>query len=218
MSKVARVLCREWWAVSRQMCVVALLALLSGTAGLGGLPQAGVAQAARLEGLRFEDTVVLSDRTLRLNGLGLRGVAWIKAFVAGLYLAAPTGDVGQALAMPGPKRLRLKMMLEAPSKEFSKAFAKGVSRNEADRVQLQLASRMSVFNQLVDDMGTLRKGDTIDLDYLPGVGMQLKLNNKRQGAAIEGEDFYRAILKIFIGDKPVDQRLKEGLLSGGSAS
>lgn len=216
MAQCARVSLREWWTLSRQLCVLAMLAMLSGGVGVGGLPQAGTAQAARLEGQRFDDTVVLADRTLRLNGLGLRGVAWLKAFVAGLYLAAPSSDAGQVLAMPGPKRLRLKLMLEVSSKEFSKAFSKGVRKNEPDKVQAQLASRMAVFIANIDAMGTLRKGDAIDLDYVPGKGMQMKWNNKVQGPLIEGEDFYRAILKIFIGERPVDKRLKEGLLSGGS--
>jgi len=200
---------------SLQLWMVVCLAVVSGAVGSGAPGMAGQAQAARLEGQRFDDQVTVGDRVLRLNGLGLRGVAWIKAFVAGLYLAAPTRDPAQALAMPGPKRLRMKVMLEAPSKEFSKAFAKGVRRNESDKVQAQLADRMSRFIQMVDGLGTIRKGDTIDLDYVPGTGTQLRLNQKAVGTPFEGEDFYRALLKIYIGDRPVDARMKEGLLRGG---
>jgi Chalcone isomerase-like len=193
---------------------LALLAMLAGAMVGGALPGIGQAQAAKLEGQRFDDTAVVSDRTLRLNGMGLRGVAWIKAFVAGLYLPAPTKDAAQALAMPGPKRLRLRMLMEVSSHEFSKAFDKGVRKNETDKVQAQLAPRMAAFFKVVDGLQTLRKGDTIDLDFSPGQGMQLRLNNKAIGKPIEGEDFYRAILKIFIGERPVDKRMKEGLLGG----
>lgn len=218
MSKAARNALRRLVAgAGRPWCLVALLALLSGAAGPGLLPGGGQAQAARLEGQRFDDTVVVADRTLRLNGLGLRGVAWIKAFVAGLYLAAPSRDPGQIMAMQGPKRLRLTMMLEAPSKELSKAFAKGIRRNESPQVQQQLARRVTAFVALIDGIETLRKGDVLDLDYVPGVGAQFKLNNRPLGAPVPGEDFYRAILKIFIGDRPVDPRLKEGLLRGRPA-
>ena len=114
--------------------VVATLAVVSGVLGVGGLPNVGEAQAARLEGQQFDDTQVVADRTLRLNGLGLRGVAWVKAFVAGLYLPAPTRDASQAMAMPGPKRLRMKIMLEAPSRELSKAVTRGVSKNENEKI------------------------------------------------------------------------------------
>lgn len=216
MLNVVRIVWRGLSQSGRDCCVAATLALMSGAMGVAGLPQVGEVQAARLEGQRFEDTTVVADRTLRLNGLGLRGVAWIKAFVAGLYLAAPTRDGGQAMAMQGPKRLRMKLMMEAPSREFSKAIRGGVRKNESDQVQNQLADRLEAFTQRVDGLGTLRAGDTIDLDWLPGLGLQLMLNQRPVGEPTPGEDFYRAVLKIFIGERPVDQRMKEGLLRGGS--
>ena len=218
MLNMARILFLVSASAGRRLCAAALLGVLSGAVGWGAPGEQGLAMAARLEGQRFDDTVVLGDRTLRLNGLGLRGVAWIKAFVAGLYLPAPSREVAQVLAMPGPKRLRLKVMLEAPSKEFSKAFSRGMRRNESEKVHMQLAARMATFVITIDGIGTIRKGDTIDLDFTPGQGMQLKLNNKLVGGPIEGDDFYRALLKIFIGEKPADPEMKEGLLRGGPSS
>lgn len=215
--KPARFMLRGLAGAGRPWCLAAALALLSGALGVSPLPGQGVAQAAKLEGQRFDDTLVVGDRTLRLNGLGLRGVAWLKAFVAGLYLAAPSSDPGQVMAMPGPKRLRLKMMLEAPSKELSKAFSKGVQRNETPAVQAQLSERMAAFVALIDGLGTLKEGDVLDLDFVPGAGAQLKLNNSAVGGPVAGEDFYRAILKIFIGERPVDPKLKQGLLRGRPA-
>lgn len=205
-------------AAGRPLCLAALMALVSGMVGVCEPPGAGQAQAARLEGQHFDDTVVVGDRTLQLNGLGLRGVAWIKAFVAGLYVAAPSRDAGQLMAMQGPKRLRLKLMLEAPSQELSKAIAKGVRRNETPAVQSQLGERLAVFVSLVDGMGTLRQGDALDLDFVPEVGVQLLRNGKPVGGPVQGEDLFRAILKIFIGERPVDQRMKEGLLRGRSGA
>ncbi|WP_233584661.1 chalcone isomerase family protein [Aquabacterium soli] len=201
-------------AAGRPWCVAALVAVMSGMAGVGHLPGVSQAHAAVLESQRFDDNVVVADRTLRLNGLGLRGVAWIKAFVAGLYVAAPSRDPGQLMAMQGPKRLRLKIMLEAPSKELSKAFSKGVRRNEVAAVQGQLGERMAVFAGLIDSLGTLKVGDALDVDFVPGQGAQLRHNGKAVGEPVAGEDFYRALLKIFIGERPVDARLKEGMLRG----
>lgn len=203
------------WSV--RLWLVACLSVLSGGVGVAGLPGVGEVQAARLEGQHFDDQMVLGDRTLRLNGLGLRGVAWIKAFVAGLYLAAPTQDAAQALAMQGPKRLRMKVMLEAGSHEYAKALGKGVRRNESERVQAQLADRLGAFIQTIEAMGMIREGDTIDLDYVPGVGTQLRWNQRAVGQPVPGEDFYRALLKVYIGERPADKKLKQGLLRGGAS-
>lgn len=192
----------------RQLAVATLLAALSG-AGLN------VACAATLDGQQFDDTTVLSERTLRLNGLGLRGVAWVKAFVAGLYLPAPTRDSVQVLTMPGPKRLRLKIMLDAPSHELTKSLTSRIARNEPEAAQVQMADRLNSLASHLDSMGDLRVGDTVDIDFVPEQGTVLRLNERLVGTSVVGEDLYRSVLKIFVGDKPVDKRLKEGLLGGG---
>lgn len=197
-----------------------LLVTLGGLAGVTGLLPApivgvGVAQAATLEGQRFEPTVQLADRTLRLNGLGLRGVAWIKAFVAGLYLPSTTRDAGVALSMPGPKRLQLKVMLEAPAAELSKSLNRRVRRHEAPAVQQKLAPRLEVLTADIDAMGTLKAGDVIDLDYVPDQGVMLRKNGQSVGRLQPGEDLYRAVLKVFIGENAIDQRMKDGLMRGG---
>jgi len=195
---------------TRHLACAALLAFVTGT-WVGASP----AHAATLEGQSFEDTTVLADRTLRLNGLGLRGVAWIKAFVAGLYLAAPTKDSAQVLSMPGPKRLRLKIMLEAPSSELTKSLTSRIARHEPEAVQNQIGPRLQTLAGLIDGLGELKVGDTVDLDFQPDRGTVLRHNDRTIGTAVAGDDLYRAVLKIFVGEHPADKRMKEGLLRGG---
>ncbi|NBD22011.1 hypothetical protein GTZ97_15230 [Aquabacterium fontiphilum] len=173
------------------------------------------AHAAVLEGQRFDPTVQLGDRTLRLNGLGLRGVAWVKAFVTGLYLPATTRDPAAALAMPGPKRLQIKVLLEAPAAELSKSLNRRVKRHEPAAVQQRLSARLSRLTADINGMGTLKPGDVIELDYVPDQGVGLRHNGKAVGTPQPGEDLYRAVLKVFIGEHPIDQRMKDGLMRGG---
>lgn len=60
----------------------------------------------------------------------------------------------------------------------------------------------------------MKKRDVVDLDWLPGKGLQLALNGELRGAPIPGEDLYAALLRIFVGDKPTDPEMKIGLLGG----
>ena len=53
----------------------------------------------------------------------------------------------------------------------------------------------------------------ITLDWT-GAGTQLLVQGKPAGRPIEGEDFYRALLRIWLGDKPVQDDLKKALLGG----
>ena len=170
------------------------------------------AQAATLEGQQFDDTVVLGQHKLQLNGLGLRGVAWLKAFVAGLYVTTPSRDAAALLAETGPRRLRLKIMLQAPSNELTKSLLRRVKRHETPEVQARLADRLALFAQQLDGLGQLMPGDVVDMDYLPGKGLVLSRNGKAAGKPVVGDDLYRAVLQIFVGEHAIDPRMKQGLL------
>jgi hypothetical protein len=84
-----------------------------------------LARAADIEGQHFDDHIRLADTELVLNGVGLRAVLWLKGYAAGLYLARKAATPEAVLAVKGPKRIRMRMMLDVESKEFVKAFDKG---------------------------------------------------------------------------------------------
>jgi hypothetical protein len=178
-------------------------------------PAAWAQDASRVvEGQAFARRVTLSGTELQLNGTGVRAVAWFKGYAAGLYLSQPGRDLAQALAAPGPKRLQLRMLQDVPAVEFVKALRKGIDRNTptADRPALAPAlDRMAV---LVESLGSVRKGDTVDLDHDPARGLSLSLNGTLRGAPVPGELLYPALLRSFLGEHPYDERLKAGLLTG----
>lgn len=170
------------------------------------------AHAARIEDQTFDDRISLANTELQLNGLGLRAVAWLKGYAAGLYLVEKATTPAAVLAQKGPKRVQLKLMVDVDSKEFVKAFGKGMRRNHSEAEQAVLRERMARFDAIVTALGKLKKGDVVDLDWLPGQGMRLALNGRPRGEMLPGEDLYAGLLKIFIGRDPVDTRLKAGLL------
>lgn len=180
---------------------------------LAGLPMAGRAAPENpIAGVRFEPQVQLAGQSLQLNGTGLRAVAWFKGYAAGLYLTRPAASPEAVLATPGAKRLQMRMLVDVPVGEFIKAFDKGVNRNTPEAQHPKLADRMAQFDALLQPLGTVNKGDLVNLDLVPGQGLQFWLNGRQLGAAIPGDDFYAALLLIFLGDKPVDKSLKAGLL------
>lgn len=177
---------------------------------------AGLAQAASLEGQKFDDRASVDGKPLVLNGLGLRGVAWLKAFVAGLYVSVPSKDPGQLVSEAGPKRLRLRIMVSASSHELTKSLVGRIKDHEPMSLQQKLGGRMDLLGRQIDSLDQLKPGDNIDLDWLPGRGTQLSRNGRPVGDAVAGEDLYGAVLRIFVGEHPVDKRLKAGLLAGGA--
>ena len=57
----------------------------------------------------------------------------------------------------------------------------------------------------------MRKGDEIRIDYLPDRGIQVRINGEWRGT-VEGNDFFRALLSIWLGEKPVTKSLRSGML------
>lgn len=151
---------------------------------------------------------------LQLNGVGLRAVAWLKGYAAGLYLGTRVRSAQQVQAAQGAKRVQMRMLVAVDTEEFVKAFNKGIVRNTPPAILPALTERMRRFDVQVRAIGKVKKGDVIDLDWLPGRGLQLSLNGQPRGEPIAGEDLYAALLRIFIGERPVDAELKIGLLGG----
>ncbi|MBW8894079.1 MAG: chalcone isomerase family protein, partial [Burkholderiales bacterium] len=117
----------------------------------------------------------------------------------------------------GPKRMELRITIpfvkDVSTQEFVKAIDKGVQRNCTDAEKAAVAERVKQFNATISEVGRVKKGDVLHIDYLPAQGgTVLTVNGKVWGKPVEGQDFYTAFLKVFIGEKNSDARLRAGLL------
>ena len=181
---------------------------------LFGAPARSEPDAVRIvEGQRMALQAQVAGADLQLNGTGVRAVAWFKGYVAALYLPAQARTLAQVLGQSGPKRLQLRMLQDVPAQEFVKALNKGVARNATPAQWEALAPAVKQFDDMVALVGTVRKGDVIDIDLEPARGLLFSLNGKLRGDPVEGGDLYAALLRAFLGDKPYDDKLKAGLLS-----
>jgi hypothetical protein len=185
-----------------------LLAALTLSAAAICLP----VQAAVLEGQSFDDIVKIGNQELKLNGLGLRGVLFIKAYVAGLYVPEKSTVGQQIVRQPGPKRIQMRMLREITAPDIKKALVDGMQKNVSESQWAAMQERVAQFSRTIESIGVAKPGDTITLDYVPERGLLLAVNDVAKGNAISGADFYNAVLEIFVGDNPVDGRLKKGML------
>ncbi len=188
---------------NRRHALVTLGALL--------LPWGAQAQL-KFEGQSFEASARVAGAELRLNGVGIRQVAWFKGYLAALYLPGSADTAAKAVSLSGPKRIHLRILQEVPAVEFSKAVRKGINRNVAPHQQAALAERLDRFVRQIDGLGKVNNKDIVNLDYDPARGLVLSVNSSVRGEPIAGEDFYAALLRSFVGDVPYDEKLRAGLL------
>jgi len=181
----------------------------------GALLIAGIhlpAAAAEVAGVKFDDTATVAGKELKLNGAGLRTRFFIKVYAAGLYVPEKKANVAELLREEGPRRVAIVMMHDVSADTFSKAFMEGLNDNVDKTERTRLVPQITRFGQVFGMVENLKKGDVLHLDWIPGSGTQCELNGRKLGEPIPDLAFYNAVLRIWLGDKPVDSSLKPALL------
>lgn len=190
----------------------ALAGGLAGALAWGLSPGAKAADGMLMEGHRFAGRQEVAGLALQLNGVGVRAVAWLKGYAAALYLPQRSSDVATVLAMPGPKRLQMLMLMEAPASELVKAVNKGITRNTDEQEREQIRPQWQRFEASMLAVKKVRKGDLVDFDLDTSGGMLFALNGTLQGEVLDNELLFSAVLRSFVGQRPYDPALKAGLL------
>ena len=170
------------------------------------------ALAAEAGGVKFDETVKVAGKELKLNGVGVRTKFIVKVYAAGLYLPEKKTSAAEVLKLEGPRRVTLVMLREVSSDSFGKAFMDGLNDNVDNAEKMKLVPQISKFGEMFAMLEALKKGDVLHLDWIPGSGTQCELNGKKIGEVVPDLAFYNAVLRIWLGDKPVDRSLKPALL------
>jgi len=171
------------------------------------------AHAAReVAGVRFDDQTSLASQALVLNGAGVRVKMVIKVYAVGLYVPRKETAPAAILNQAGPKSIRIVMLRSVSGEKLANALTEGIEDNVSPADLLSLQPRIDELEAAMRSAGEAVKGAQIQLDYLPGIGTRVTMGGKPLGKDIAGEDFYRALLKIWLGEHPSDRSLKGDLL------
>ena len=173
-------------------------------------------QALEIAGVKLADKVRVEENELVLNGAVIRTNIFVKSYIVVLYLGEKTSSGEVVLADAGAKRVALHILRNMEAQRFVGIFEKAVTANHSPIEMAALAERVRKFSRLLDqsslpDGMIWGKGDVIDFDYLPAVGTRVSVNGVEKGR-VEGVEFYRAMLKAWLGDKPLNEDVKKGLL------
>ncbi|MEJ2590287.1 MAG: chalcone isomerase family protein [Candidatus Thiodiazotropha sp.] len=172
---------------------------------------AGAVHALEVAGVDLPDSIDLQagHTPLVLNGAGIRKKFFFKIYVAALYLPQRQTDAKKILDMDEPRRMQMDMLYSKVDREkFVEGWNEGFAANQSESEMKSLRARLDRFNGMFE---TLVEGDRVLLDYLPGEGTRVTVKGQVKGV-IEGQDFNRALLAVWLGDAPVTRHLKTALL------
>ena len=169
------------------------------------------AQAVELEGVRLAEAAHVGNSDLVLNGAGVRSVFIIDLYVAALYLDTKQTTAAAVLVNSAGKRVSMHLLRDISAEHLLSAFKKAIEKNHSTEELKAMQGQLNQFEQVFGKVGEAQKGSVINLDYLPGAGTQVSVNGVVQGV-IPGAEFYTSLLKIWLGEHPAQNDLKQKLL------
>lgn len=167
--------------------------------------------AAEVAGVKIEEKTRVAGSELSLAGAGMRKRAFFQVYAIGLYVADRKAD---PVAQGGAKRIAIHMLRDVDAKTFTNALAEGIADNHSPAEAKALEPKVAQLGAIMAGVGEAKKGMAIQLDWLPGAGTQVTIDGRPAGKPIEGEEFYRGLLRIWLGARPVQDDLKKALLGG----
>ena len=178
----------------------------------------GLAQAAEVAGVKFAERIDdgPGDAKLVLNGAGLREWLFLDVYAMGLYLPERKTRAEEILALAGPIRIAIRMLRDVSAESFTEALIDGLRKNHSDAEMVRFGPRIAQLTGIMAEIKEAKAGMAIDIDWAQGEGLRLRIDGQPAGQPIVGVDFYRALLRVWLGLNPVQDDLKAALLGAGS--
>lgn len=170
---------------------------------------ANPAIAGKKAGVTMQDTAVVANKKLYLNGMGLREATFLKVdvYVAGLYVEHVSSNPSKLVNENEVKMLVLRFVRDVDRGDITDAWSSGFKNNAT----VPVATLKPLIDRLNAWMPKFNDGDTLVFTYFPGEGVTVDINGVRKGI-LKGEDFARSLFSIWLGPKPPNGALKKGLL------
>lgn len=176
--------------------------------------------ALEVAGAKFDDKAKVMRSGIQadgagdtvLNGAGLRNRVFFKVYAIGLYLPQKAATTAEVLAAKGAKRIAIITLRDLTAEQFVDALIEALNKNHDEATLKALQPKIDQFRSTMLAIGNAPEKSVVNLDWLPDTGTRLSFNGAQKGSDIVGEDFYRALLRIWLGGKPAQDDLKEKLL------
>ena len=168
------------------------------------------ANALEVKGVKVDETAQVGGTSLVLNGAGIRTKMVFKVYVAALYLTQKQTDANAVISDTGSKRVSMHFLRELSAEALLKGMNEGFSDNNNAAEMSAIEPQMKQFRDMMSSAKEVKKGDLIVLDFT-AAGTQVIINGKSLGQ-VEGAAFNQALLRVWLGAKPVDAALKKAML------
>lgn len=166
--------------------------------------------AAEVAGVRVADSIKVGNNELVLNGAGLRSKLFIKVYVGALYVGQKAATPAAIYDSATPRRMVLRLLRDLDADSLHSALDEGLRNNHSPAELSDMQAQADQLAGIMKAIGKVREGDTVSIDF-SAEGVVVSQNGEVRGK-VAGANFAKALLKVWLGDKPADTSLKKALL------
>ena len=166
--------------------------------------------AAEVAGVKLDDKIRVGGSELVLNGAGVRSKLFIKVYVGALYVGQKSTAPAAIYDSTAPRRMALRMLRDVDAESLHSALDDGLKANHTPEELAGIKAASDQLASIMKGIGKAREGDTIAIDFL-AEGVAVSLNGESRGK-VATPALAKALLKVWLGEKPADAALKKSLL------
>lgn len=168
-----------------------------------------VKDGVTVSGVKYAATYQVENNTLNLNGAGVRSKWFIDLYTTGLYLPSVSKNASEIVSCNCNQVIKIVIVSSLITTEkFNAAIDEALNKS----MNNDLSSISKDLEKFKKALGTdLKSNDEFLFIYQPALGLKV-FKNKKYKDTVKGLRFKQELLKIWLGEKCVNEDLKKGLL------
>jgi hypothetical protein len=161
-----------------------------------------------VSGVKVDDKLSLEGKDLTLNGAGLREKMWIDLYVGSLYVTKKSTNAQDIIDSKDAAAIKLNIVSGMITSDKMISAVNEGFENATNKNTAPLKTKIDKFKGFFKEK--INKGDSFIIMYDGNETIVYK-NGAKKGS-IDGHDFKKALFGIWLGKKPADDDLKDGML------
>jgi long-chain acyl-CoA synthetase len=151
-----------------------------------------------------------NDQAIPLSGAGLRTQFFFNVAVIALYGSTVSADSSAAAGVNFPAVVNIHFLRDVDWDDITAELDYGLKSNQTKEELMILAPAIKQFDEVIKTAGEVKEGSTLSL-LLRENDVEVRLNKKILGSnATQG--LSKALLKIWLGEHPIQESVKKALL------
>jgi len=164
----------------------------------------------KVSGVSVPANYAMDGKSLVLNGAGVREKYFMDLYVCALYLTNKSQDAKAIVNADELMAMKIYIVSGLITKEkMEEAIREGFKKSTGGKMEAYKPKIDAFVKAISED---IKKGVVYDITYNPDQKKIKVYRDKTLKTEIEGLEFKRILLSIWLGGDPVDGDLKESLL------